>query len=62
MTSISKNVCISKLGDIVNECNNTYDRKIKKKSVDVKGDTYMTLVKTLIIKILIFKLVIMLEY
>ena len=32
MTSISKNVYIDKLDDIVNECNNTYYRTIKMKT------------------------------
>ena len=41
MTSISKNVYISKLDDIVNEYNNTYHRAIKMKPVDVKNDTYI---------------------
>ena len=41
MTSISKNVYIHKLGDIVNECNNTYHRTIKMKPVDVKDNTYI---------------------
>ena len=41
MTSISKNVYIDKLNDIVNECNNTYHRTIKMKSVDVKDNTYI---------------------
>ena len=36
MTSISKNVYINKLDDIVNEYNNTYHRTIKVKPVDVK--------------------------
>ena len=40
MTSVSKNVYINKL-DIVNEYNNTYDRKIKMKPVDVKDNTYI---------------------
>ena len=31
MTSISKNVCIDKLDDIVNKYNNTYHRAIKMK-------------------------------
>ena len=35
MTSISKNVYINKLDDIVNEYNNTYHRTIKMKPVDV---------------------------
>ena len=36
MTSISKNVYINKLDDIVNEYNNTYHRTIKMKPDDVK--------------------------
>ena len=40
MTSIPKNVYINKLDDIVNECNNTYHRTIKMKTVDVKNNTY----------------------
>ena len=38
MTSISKNVYIDKLDDIVNEYNNTYHRTIKMKPVDVKDN------------------------
>ena len=41
MTSISKNVYINKLDDIVDEYNNTYHRTIKMKPVDVKDDTYI---------------------
>ena len=32
---------IDKLDDIVNEYNNTYHRKTKMKSIDVKNNTYM---------------------
>ena len=39
-TSISKNVYIDKLGDIVNEWNNTYHSTIKMKPVNVKSNTY----------------------
>ena len=39
MTSISKNVYIGKLDDIVNEYNNTYHRTIKMKPIDVKDNT-----------------------
>ena len=39
MTSVSKNVYIDKLDDIVNEYNNTYHRTIKMKPVDVKDKT-----------------------
>ena len=41
MTSISKNVFIDKLDDIVDEYNNTYHRTIKMKPIDVKDNTYM---------------------
>ena len=41
MTSISKNVYIDKLDDIVDEYNNTYHRTIKMKPVDVKTSTYI---------------------
>ena len=41
MTSISKNVYIDKLHDIVNECNNTYHTTIKMKPIDVKDNTYI---------------------
>ena len=41
MTSISKNVYIDKLDDIVNEYNNTYHRTIKMKPDDVKDNTYI---------------------
>ena len=41
MTSISKNVYIDKLDDIVNEYNNTYHRTTKMKPVDIKDNTYI---------------------
>ena len=41
MTSVSKNVYIDKLDDIVNEYNNTYHTAIKMKPVDVKDNTYI---------------------
>ena len=41
MTSISQNVYIDTLDDIVNKYNNTYHRAIKMKSVDVKPNTYI---------------------
>ena len=60
MTSISNNVYINKLDDIVNEYNNTYHRTINMKSVDVKDNTYIDFFKKkLMIKILNSKLVIM---
>ena len=40
MTSISKNVYISKLDDMVNEYNNTYHRTIKMMLIDVKDSIF----------------------
>ena len=45
MTSISKNVYIDKLDDIVDEHNNTYHRSINMKPVDVKDNTYINFKK-----------------
>ena len=45
MTSISKNVCIDKLNDIVDEYNNTYHTTIQMKPIDVKDNTYIDLGK-----------------
>ena len=41
MTSVSKNVYIDKLDDIVGEYNNSYHRTITVKPVDVKDNTYI---------------------
>ena len=41
MTSISKNVYIDKLDDIVDKYNNTYHTRIKMKPIDVKDNTYI---------------------
>ena len=54
MTSISKNVCIDKLGDIGNKYNNTYHRTIKMKTVDIIIE-----IKKIIRKVLNLKLTIM---
>ena len=45
MTSISKNVYIDKLDDIVDEYNNTYHTTIKMKPADVKDNTYVNTTK-----------------
>ena len=45
MTSISKNVYIDKIDDIVNEYNNIHHRTIKMKPVDVKDNTYINIDK-----------------
>ena len=59
MASLSENVYIDKLDDIVKEYNNTYHKSIKMKPVDVKDNTYINFLKKLMIKILNLKLVIM---
>ena len=41
MTSVSKNVCINKLDDIVDEYSITYHRTIKMIPVDVEDNTYV---------------------
>ena len=41
MTSISKNVYIDKLNDIVDERNDTYHTTITMKPIDVKDNTYI---------------------
>ena len=41
MTSISKNVYIDKLDDIVKKYNNTYHTSIKMKPVDIKDNTHI---------------------
>ena len=41
MTSISKNVHINKLDNIVNKYSNTHHRTIKMKPVDLKSSIYI---------------------
>ena len=41
MTSVSKNVYIDKLDNIVNEYNNTYHTTVKMTPIDVKDNTYI---------------------
>ena len=62
MTSISKNLYIDKLDDIVNEYNNTYHRTIKMKPIDVKDNTYINISKEVNDKILNLTLVNMKGY
>ena len=59
MTSISKNVYIDKLDDIVDEYNNTYHATIKMKPIDVKDNTYINTSKEINNKDPNLKLVIM---
>ena len=55
MTSVSNNVYINKLDDIVNKYNNTYHSTIKMKSVDVKSIIYFYFNKKMIRKVPIDK-------
>ena len=41
MTSISKNIYIDKLDDIINKYNNKYHSTIKMKALDGKANTYI---------------------
>ena len=59
MATISKNVYIDGLDDIVNEFNNTYRPTTKLKPVDVKDNNILIFLKKLMIMILNLKLVIM---
>ena len=59
MTSVSKNVYIDKLDDIVNEYRDTYHRAIKMKPVDVKIIHILILKKKLMTEILNLELTIM---
>ena len=47
MTSMSKNVYINKLDDIVNEYNNIYYRIINMKPIHIKDNTYIIIGKEL---------------
>ena len=59
MTSVSKNVYIAKLNDIVNEYNNIYHRTIEMKPVVLKIIRIMILKRKVMIKILNLKLTVM---
>ena len=58
MISISKNIYINKLDDIVNKYNNTYHSTIQMKPVDVRLNTHIDFDKKITKKILNLKLVI----
>ena len=45
MASVSENVYIAKLDDMVNEYNNKYHRTIKMKPIDAKNNTYINIDK-----------------
>ena len=59
MASISKNIFISILYDILNKYNDVYHGTIKMKPIDIKSSTYIDFNETIIKKILNLKLVIM---
>ena len=59
MTSVSKNVYIDKLNDIVNEYNNIYHRTIEMKPVVLKIIRILILKRKVMIKILNLKLTVM---
>ena len=62
MISVSKNVYIDKLDDIVNKYNNTYQSTIKIKPAYVKSSTYIDSSKEINKKDAKLKLVILLEH
>ena len=59
MTTISKNVYIDVLNDIVNKYNNTVHRTIKMKPIDVTSDSYVEYNEILIKKVVNLKLMTM---
>ena len=59
MASISKNLYIDKLDEIVSKYNNTYHRRIKMEPVDVDPSMYFDFNKEKIRKVLNLKLAIM---
>ena len=62
MTSVSKNVFINKLDDIVDKHNNTYHSTIKMRPVDVKSSTYINSSEEINDEDPNLKLVVLLEY
>ena len=62
MTSVSKNVYIDKVDEIVNKYKDIYHSTTKMKPVDLNETHILTLVNKLIIKILNLKLLILIEY
>ena len=62
MTSISENIYIDKLDDMVNKYNNAYPSTIRMKLFDVKSNTYIDSSKKIMMKILNLKLMILLEH
>ena len=59
MTTISKNIYIDELDDIVNKYNNTIHKTIKMKPIDVTNDSYVKYNEEFNKKVLNFKLMTM---
>ena len=55
MTPVSKNVYMDKLNKIVDKYNNTYHRKIKIKTADINSVRILTILLSIMTKILEFK-------
>ena len=55
MTSVSKNVYINNLAEMINKYNNSYHSTIKMKPVDVKSDSYNGFGKKIMINTLNLK-------
>ena len=55
MKVVSKNVCFDVLDDIVNKYNNSVNRTIKMKPIDVKDDAYVDSIKEVNDKVPKFK-------
>ena len=62
MSSISRNMYIDKLDDIVNKDDSSYHSRIKMKPIDVKSSKYVDSSQEINHKILNLKLVILLVY
>ena len=62
MTSISENIYIDKLDDMVNKYNNAYPNTIRMKLFDVKSNTYIDSSNKIMMKILNLKLMTLLEH
>ena len=56
MTSISKNVYIDKLEDIVSKCNNVSKCAIKMKPVDVKSSTLIKKTLKTLLRMVMFQI------
>ena len=55
MTAVLKNVCFDVLDDIVDKYNNTFNKRIKRKPIDVKSGFMLNVMLILMLKILSLK-------